>query len=137
MFSLPRTLISGLFTCTDSFTSLLVASSNEREQMFQPSLAILLPLPKYTLYFIVILLGNKKMSEVIPWDDKWLFSGLAGAGTHLAATLPCKLSSLKGSKPFTSQPFSFPLNPQPVTSGSLKCSFMVVQAEAFCWHFCR
>lgn len=33
-------------------------------------------------------------------------------------------------------PFS-PLNPQPITSGSLQCSFMVVQAEAFCWRFCR
>lgn len=50
---------------------------------------------------------TKEMSKVTPWDDKWLFSALAGAGTHFAATLPCELSSLKGSKPFTLLPSPF------------------------------
>lgn len=146
-FSLLRTLISVLFTCSDSFTSFFIASCNERDQMFQPSFSIFLPLPKIDFIFLCYPFERKCASCIRIKQTRWVrnykgiikehFRALWVLASHPKAIAPCTLSPpLRGSKLTTSAFASAWVLPL-IACDSLQCFFRVAWAETFCWNFCR
>lgn len=70
-FSLPGTLISILFTFSDSFTSLFVVSWMKETRCSSILLVFFFHFQKYTFYFILILLW-KRMASVTIKQASWV-----------------------------------------------------------------